>query len=42
MDINLKAVYFVSQGAAKLMKEQESGIIINLASDAEMRAAASP
>ena len=42
MDINLKAVYFVSQGAAKLMKEQESGIIINLASDAGMRAAASP
>ena len=42
MDINPKAVYFVSQGATKLMKEQESSIIINLASDAGMRAAASP
>jgi NAD(P)-dependent dehydrogenase (short-subunit alcohol dehydrogenase family) len=42
MDINLKAVYFVCRGAAKLMKEQESGIIINLASDSGMRAAASP
>jgi len=42
MEINPKAVYFVSQGATKLMKEQESRIIINLASDAGMRAAASP
>ncbi len=32
MDINLNAVYFLSQAAAKIMKEQGSGKIINVAS----------
>ncbi|MHB1355015.1 MAG: SDR family NAD(P)-dependent oxidoreductase [Anaerolineae bacterium] len=39
MDTNLKAVFFVCQGAARLMKERQSGVIINLASDAGMRGA---
>jgi NAD(P)-dependent dehydrogenase (short-subunit alcohol dehydrogenase family) len=39
MDINLKALFFICQGAARLMKEQKSGIIINLASDAGKRGA---
>ncbi|MEW6358427.1 MAG: SDR family oxidoreductase [Planctomycetota bacterium] len=37
MDINLKALYFICQGAAKIMKEQKSGAIINIASDAGLR-----
>ncbi|MCE4047482.1 MULTISPECIES: 2-dehydro-3-deoxy-D-gluconate 5-dehydrogenase KduD [Bacillaceae] len=32
MDINLNAVYFLSQAAAKIMKEQGGGKIINVAS----------
>ncbi len=39
MDINLKALYFLCEGAAKLMQAQKSGVIINLASDAGMRGA---
>jgi 3-oxoacyl-[acyl-carrier protein] reductase len=39
MDINLKALYFVCEAAARMMQSQKSGIIINLASDAGMRAA---
>jgi len=39
MEVNLKALYFLCEGAAKLMQEQKSGIIINLASDAGMRGA---
>ena len=39
MDINLRALYFLSQAAAKLMQEQGGGIIINLASDAGTRGA---
>jgi len=42
MDINLRALYFLSQAAAKLMQEQGRGIIINLASDAGTRGAPSP
>ncbi len=40
MTINLKSVYFLCEAAGKLM--QEGGIIINLSSDAGMRAAAHP
>lgn len=39
MDINLRAVHFLSQAAAKLMEQQKSGIIINIASDAGTRGA---
>ncbi|PIZ40683.1 MAG: oxidoreductase, partial [Armatimonadetes bacterium CG_4_10_14_0_8_um_filter_66_14] len=39
LDINLKGLYFLCQGAAKILQEQKSGVIINLASDAGMRAA---
>ena len=39
MDINMKALYFLCEGAARLMQEQGGGIIINLASDAGMRGA---
>jgi len=42
MEINLRALYFLCEGAAKLMQEQKNGIIINVASDAGMRGAASP
>ncbi len=42
MTINLKAVYFICQAAGRIMKEQGSGIIVNLASDAGMRAAPVP
>ena len=42
MDINIKALHFVSQGAVKLMQEQGGGIIINMASDAGLRGAPSP
>ena len=42
MDTNLKALYFISQKAARLMKDQKSGIIINIASDAGMRGASNP
>ncbi|MBM4050583.1 MAG: SDR family oxidoreductase [Planctomycetes bacterium] len=42
MDINLKALYFLCQSAARLMKEQKSGIIINIASDAGLRGAPHP
>jgi len=42
MDINLKGLYFICRGAAEIMKEQRSGIIINIASDAGLRAAPSP
>lgn len=41
MDINLKGLFFLSQAAAEAMKDQGSGVIINLASDAGMRGAAS-
>ncbi len=40
MTINLKAVYFMCQAAGRLMQEQKSGVIVNIASDAGMRAAA--
>jgi NAD(P)-dependent dehydrogenase (short-subunit alcohol dehydrogenase family) len=39
MEINLRALYFLCEAAARLMQEQNSGIIINLASDAGMRGA---
>ncbi|NOZ21297.1 MAG: SDR family oxidoreductase [Planctomycetes bacterium] len=42
MDINLKAVYFICKGVAKLMEEQKSGVIINIASDAGLRNAPHP
>ena len=42
MNTNLKGLFFLCQAAAELMKAQESGIIINLASDAGMRAAPHP
>jgi NAD(P)-dependent dehydrogenase (short-subunit alcohol dehydrogenase family) len=42
MDVNLKGLFFLCQEAAKLMREQQSGIMINLASDAGMRAAPNP
>lgn len=37
MDVNLKALSFLSQRAAALMQAQKSGVIINIASDAGMR-----
>lgn len=39
MDINLKGLFFLCQGAAKLFKEQKNGNIINVASDAGTRGA---
>jgi NAD(P)-dependent dehydrogenase (short-subunit alcohol dehydrogenase family) len=42
MDINLKGLYFLCQSAAKLMKEQKRGVIINIASDAGLRGAPHP
>ena len=42
MEINLKGLYFLCQGAAKVLKEQGTGIIINMASDAGLRAAPHP
>ena len=42
MDVNLKGLFFLCQGAAELMKAQKHGIVISLASDAGMRAAPSP
>jgi 3-oxoacyl-[acyl-carrier protein] reductase len=42
MDVNLKGLYFLCQEAAEVMKGQQSGIIVNLASDAGKRAAPSP
>ena len=37
MGVNLKGLYFVCQATAKLMTEQGSGLIINIASDAGLR-----
>lgn len=42
MDINLKGLFFLCQAAAQVMKEQKSGIIINVASDAGTRGAPHP
>jgi len=42
MTINLKAVYFLCLAASESMKTQPKGVIINLASDAGMRAAPNP
>ncbi len=42
MDINLKALYLLSEGAVTLMRPQQSGVIINMASDAGMRGASHP
>jgi 3-oxoacyl-[acyl-carrier protein] reductase len=42
MEVNLKGLFFLCQEAARWMKEQNSGIVINLASDAGMRAAPNP
>ena len=42
LDINLRALFFLCEGAVRRMMEQESGIIVNIASDAGMRAAPSP
>lgn len=39
MDINLKALFFMCQGAAKILKESGGGVIINLSSDAGLRGA---
>ena len=41
IDINLKGLYFACQGAARLMQEHGSGVIINVASDAGTRGAPS-
>ena len=42
MDTNLKGLYFICQGAARIMREQGGGVIVNLASDAGMRGAPTP
>jgi 3-oxoacyl-[acyl-carrier protein] reductase len=42
LGINLKGLYFVSQGAARFMQEQKSGVIINIASDAGLSGAVDP
>jgi 3-oxoacyl-[acyl-carrier protein] reductase len=42
MSVNLKAVYFLCRAAGEMMKAQKGGIILNVASDAGMRAAAGP
>ena len=42
MDTNLKGLYFICQGAARVMREQAGGVIVNLASDAGMRGAPTP
>ena len=42
MGINLKAVFFICKAAGECMKEQGGGAIINIASDAGMRAATEP
>lgn len=39
MDINMKGLYFLCQSAAKMLKQQGTGVIVNLASDAGMRGA---
>jgi len=39
MDVNLKGLYFACQAAAKAMRKQKHGVIINLASDAGFRGA---
>lgn len=39
MEVNLKGLYFVCQGAARIMQAQKGGVIINLASDAGFRGA---
>jgi len=39
LDVNLKGLFFLCQGAARLMQEQKSGVIINVASDAGFRGA---
>ena len=41
MDVNLKALYFLSQTSAAVMREQGSGTLIMIASDAGIRAAPS-
>lgn len=42
MDINLKGLHFICQGAARIMQGQGGGVIVNLASDAGMRGAPTP
>lgn len=42
MGINLKALYLLSEAAVKMMQEQRSGVIVNVASDAGMRGAPVP
>ncbi|MFP4381097.1 MAG: SDR family NAD(P)-dependent oxidoreductase [Candidatus Sumerlaeia bacterium] len=42
MDINMRSLYFLCESAGKIMSEQGHGIIVNLASDAGMRAATNP
>jgi len=42
MDINLRGLYAICKSAAELMKEQENGIIVNVASDAGKRGAGHP
>ncbi|MBI3944552.1 MAG: SDR family oxidoreductase [Armatimonadetes bacterium] len=42
MDTNLKALFFICRAAAEIMTAQKGGVIINLASDAGLRAAPHP
>jgi NAD(P)-dependent dehydrogenase (short-subunit alcohol dehydrogenase family) len=42
MDVNLKGLFYLCHGAARVMAEQRHGVIINIASDAGLRAAAHP
>ncbi len=39
MDANLKGLYFLSEAAGEMMKDSGGGVIVNLASDAGLRAA---
>ncbi|MBN2451869.1 MAG: SDR family oxidoreductase [Lentisphaeria bacterium] len=42
MDINLKALFFLCESAAKRMQARKNGVIITLASDAGLRGAPNP
>ncbi len=42
MGINLKAVYLLCEAACALMRERGGGVIVNIASDAGLRGAATP
>ncbi len=42
LDINLRGVYFICRAAGELLKEQGSGVIVNIASDFGFRGAPIP